>query len=376
MRSAQPTMRPVSNYCDGRDNNFNLIRCVAALAVLFSHSFSVVFGFDDPYRPLLASTGLSLGSHAVNIFFVVSGLLIMQSWDRSSSPLSFVTARVLRIYPAILVYTILIVFVFGAALSDLTLGSYFASAETWKYLFSVGSLLEPDRTLPGLFQENPDAINVNASLWTIRYEILCYMVLVIAGLMGVFKTKKRFTLVALVALTGLLSFSQTSMAGDSQAPYGSIVRFGLCFGIGVAIYHYRDTVRLHWSWLAVSGLLAYLSHGTILGTVTLYVSVAYWVLWFAYIPNGSIRSFNKAGDYSYGIYIFAYPIQQAFVATIPGLSPIQVFLLAGSATLTTAILSWHLVEQPSLKAKSSLTHLVSKKLGWRSRQDSNLQHPA
>lgn len=376
MRSIDSTMPAVSHYSDGRDNNFNLIRFIAAFAVLFSHSYSVVLGANDFYRPLLGSTGFSLGAHAVNIFFVVSGLLVMQSWDRNSSPLSFITARALRIYPAILVYTLLVVFVVGGIFSNIPLASYFTSAETWTYLFSVGSLIHPDQTLPGLFQQNPDPYNVNASLWTIRYELLCYLVLLVAGMLGIFKTRKRFTLFMLIGAGALLCFSQTTIAGDTKAPYGSLVRFGLCFGIGLTAYHYRDSIRLHWSLLALTGVLAYLLHGTLLGTFTLYLAVAYWVLWFAYIPTGAIRQFNELGDYSYGIYIYAYPIQQVIVGAALGLSPIQVFVFAGMATLVAAVLSWHLVEQPSLKAKSSLTHLVSTKKGWRSRQDSNLQHPA
>ena len=376
MPSTESKMPAVSHYSDGRDNNFNLIRLVAAFAVLFSHSYSVVLGANDPYRPLLDSTGFSLGAHAVNIFFVVSGLLVMQSWDRNSSPLSFITARALRIYPAILVYALLVVFVLGGVFSNVPLSSYFASAETWTYLFSVGSLIQPDQTLPGLFQQNPDPSNVNASLWTIRYELICYLVLLVAGLLGIFKTRKRFTLFMLIGASALLCFSQTSIAADPEAPYGSLVRFGLCFGIGLTTYHYRDSIRLHWSLLILTGGLTYLLHGTMLGTFTLYLAVAYWVLWLAYIPTGAIRQFNELGDYSYGIYIYAYPIQQVIVGAALGLSPVQVFLFAGMATLMAAVLSWHLVEQPSLKTKSSLTHLVSKKMGWRSREDSNLEPAA
>lgn len=79
MNKGKASTYTMSNYTLGHDNNFNLIRLIAAFAVLFSHSFSVVFGAENPYRPLLESTGAPLGSHAVNIFFVVSGLLVMQS---------------------------------------------------------------------------------------------------------------------------------------------------------------------------------------------------------------------------------------------------------------------------------------------------------
>lgn len=366
----------MSNYTLGHDNNFNLIRLIAAFAVLLSHSFSVVLGPADPYRPLLEATGAPLGSHAVNIFFVVSGLLVMQSWDRSSSPLSFVTARIMRIYPAMLVYALLTVLVFGAAFSSVDVLAYYTSAETWTYLFSVGSLLDPHKTLPGLFGNNPDAFNVNASLWTLRYELICYGALVAAGMLGAYKTKMRFGLLALMAAVVLFGLSQTSVVADTHAPYGSLIRFGFCFGIGVAAYHFRDNIPLHWSGLGIVAMAVYTVHGTSFYPITLYVAVGYTALWLAYIPGGTIRHFNKVGDYSYGVYIYAYPIQQAVVATVPGFSPIEIFMSAGLITLFVSVASWHLVEQPALRSKATVTIWLSRKMVWRSRQDSNLQHPA
>lgn len=376
MGNVTPSTSLMSNYSSGHDNNFNLIRLLAAFAVLFSHSYSVVFGSANPYRPLFEATGAPLGSHAVNIFFVISGLLVMQSWDRSSSPLSFVTARIMRIYPAMIVYAILVVFIIGAAFSSVDLLAYYTSAEAWTYLFSVGSLIEPDKTLPGLFATNPDAYNVNASLWTLRYELICYGALVVAGMLGAFKSRTRFGFLALITAIILFGFSQTSIGADMHAPFRGLVRFGFCFGIGVAAYHFRDKIPLHWSMLVVAGFAVYAAVGTPLYAFTLYVAVGYTTLWLAYIPNGPIRLFNKTGDYSYGVYIYAYPIQQTIVATSPDLSPVEVFMSAGLLTLLAAIASWHVIEQPALRSKSAVALWLSKKMDRRSQQDSNLQRPA
>lgn len=376
MSNDTPSTSLMSNYSSGHDNNFNLIRLLAAFAVLFSHSYSVVLGSADPYRPLFEVSGASLGSHAVNIFFVISGLLVMQSWDRSSSPLSFITARIMRIYPAMIIYTILVVFVIGAAFSSIDLLTYYTSAEAWTYLFSVGSLIEPDKTLPGLFATNPDAYNVNASLWTLRYELICYGALMAAGMLGAFKSKKRFGFLALIAVVILFGFSQTSIGADTNAPFRSLVRFGFCFGIGVAAYHFRDKIPLHWSMLGVAGFAVYAALGTPLYAFTLYVAVGYTTLWLAYIPNGPIRLFNKAGDYSYGVYIYAYPIQQTIIATSPDLLPVEVFMSASLLTLLAAIASWHVIEQPALRSKSTVALCLLKKMDRRSQQDSNLRRPA
>ena len=135
----------------GRDNNFNLIRILAALAVLLTHSFPLALG-DAAQEPLRASLGMSLGMIAVDVFFITSGFLISASLMRQPSLLSFLWARVLRIFPGLLVMLLFSVFVLGAALSTLPLAEYLASSQTHAYLAQCATLvLGVSYTLPGVF---------------------------------------------------------------------------------------------------------------------------------------------------------------------------------------------------------------------------------
>ena len=100
------------------------------------------------------------------------------------------------------------------------------------------------------------------------------------------------------------------------------------------------------------GLIAVVSHGTPLYEIALRTATAYGVLWFALVPAGPIRRFNLIGDYSYGIYILCFPIQQTLVMLYPEITPLKLLLASFPIVLALAILSWHFIEHPALKRKA------------------------
>ncbi|MES1991756.1 MAG: acyltransferase [Pseudomonadota bacterium] len=344
----------------GRDNNFNLIRVLAAVAVALSHSYLITTG-DPSARPLITETGFSIGYHAVNTFFVISGFLVTQSWRRSSSLIGFATARGLRIYPGIVISTLFVTFVLGATMTALPAVEYLTSPATYAYLTITASLAEPSGTLPGLFLMTPQPITVNGSLWTLRYELICYVILAAVGALGLFTRPKTFAALAALAGIGLLILSLLPIAHDKTIVLGHFVRFGLCFGLGVVAYQYRAHIPIHW--IGVVGLIAITSFafGQAIYPFLLYATTAYATFWLAFVPDGTIRLFNKSGDYSYGIYIYAFPVQQTLISLVPDLTPIQMFGAVVATTLPLAIMSWHLVESPALRWKRPLTNFIIKK---------------
>tara|TARA_R110002096_G_scaffold179063_3_gene355985 strand:+ start:1124 stop:2239 length:1116 start_codon:yes stop_codon:yes gene_type:complete len=341
----------------GHDNNFNLIRVLAAVAVALSHSYLTVTG-DPSTRPLIAETGFTLGYHAVNVFFVISGFLVTQSWMRSSSIISFATARALRIYPGIIISTLFVTLVLGTAMTALPATEYLTSPETYLYLTITASLVEPSGSLPGLFLTTPDPITVNGSLWTLRYEVICYAVLAALGLFGILNRPRVFAVVAVFAGTGLLVLSLLPIAHDNTIVFGHFVRFGLNFGLGVVAYQYRSHIPVHWIGVVALIAITSLAFGQAMYPFLLYVTTAYATFWLAYVPKGKIRLFNKSGDYSYGIYIYAYPIQQTLVSLVPDITPMQMFGAAVAGSLPLAIASWHLVEHPALRWKRPLADFI------------------
>ncbi len=126
----------------------------------------------------------------------------------------------------------------------------------------------------------------------------------------------------------------------------------LCFFLGGTFYVYADKIRLDLRIVIALALAAVLALGTGVFEAASKLALAYGILWFALVPAGAIRRFNLIGDYSYGLYILCFPIQQTFVAFDPAIGPWPLFLCSFPAVLGLAILSWHLIEHPALRQKA------------------------
>lgn len=124
----------------GRDNNFNLIRLLAALAVMVSHSFALALG-GGSFEPFRSSLGMSPGMIAVDVFFATSGFLVTASLLSRRNPIEFIRARGLRIFPGLLVVLALTVFVLGPVFTSLPLSTYFTEWETYRYLVKCLTLI-------------------------------------------------------------------------------------------------------------------------------------------------------------------------------------------------------------------------------------------
>lgn len=172
-------MRRLSQVAQGRDNNFNLIRLVAAVAVLVSHAAPLTQGRGTP-EPLARLTGHTLGTLAVYVFFVASGFFVAGSLSRRG-PAGFALARARRILPGLAVSLLLVTFVLGPAVTTRTLADYFAAPGTAAFLIRGLLPLDPLYTLPGVFADNPYP-TVEGSIWTLAYEIACYAGLALTAL--------------------------------------------------------------------------------------------------------------------------------------------------------------------------------------------------
>jgi hypothetical protein len=146
-------------------NNFTLLRLALALAVIVSHSYGVTSGSVDN-EPLMRSTGFTLGEHAVNGFFAVSGFLVTMSFVRRGWR-DYVLARALRIVPGVVIATLVTAFALGAALTALPLRAYLADPAVWRFLAVTPTVFKSATSLPGVFAENPYPYPI-AVVWTLR----------------------------------------------------------------------------------------------------------------------------------------------------------------------------------------------------------------
>lgn len=347
----------------GHDNNFKLIRILAASAVLVSHSFPLSLG-KGAAEPSLGV--ISLSALAVDAFFVTSGFLVTASLFNRQSIGDFVLARVLRIFPALWVMTLLTVFALGLAFTTLPAASYLSDPETLKYLAKSSTLFAGvSFTLPGVFATNPYSGSVNGSLWSLPYEVRMYALLagawVLLGWTGKQRTRSlRWVLLAAAAgafaLAGVLQFW-----GAERSPF---LRLFFMFFCGAALHAFRERIVLHRVafWCCCALLLACGLLNRQLFQLAYMATIGYVLLYLAYVPAGPVRRYNAAGDYSYGIYIYAFPIQQALAAVVPGIGVAALMLCAACVSLLLAAASWHLIEEPALALKGRLMERKSRRV--------------
>jgi len=340
-------MRRLEDFAHGRNNNYHLLRLLAAAAVLFSHSFPLATG-DLKGEPLRAQFGCTPGSIAVDLFFLISGLLVTISLVRRNDAGDFVRARFFRIWPGLAVALLLTVFVLGPAFTTLPISDYFGSRHTWRYpLQNLFLLRGIDYTLPGVFGTNPTPSAVNGSLWTLPNEVYCYLHL-LAGWIVLRAIARPQWFKAAVSIVWLVLLSLHAYRLTQGTLEDSNVRLPFMFCAGAALYLYRSAIPL--SWLLLVPMLAVVAlcagHDPYFG-IAYSLVLPYAMICVAYLPHGRILAFNRLGDYSYGTYIYAYPIQQSLVSLNPGLAPVPLFLLSFVVTLIFAAVSWHFIEQPA-----------------------------
>lgn len=293
-----------------RDNNLDFIRFVAALAVIFSHSFSICLG-PNSHTPLsgLTDDRLSEGGLAVGVFFFIGGLLIAKSCESHPRAGRFFQLRLLRILPQLIFVVLALVFVVGPLLTTLPLGEYFTDGQTYRYLLNGVFVLQHD--LPGVFESNPYGPVVNAPLWTLPVEFACYVLCFLCFRWTRF-TKRSFAIASLPVAT--LTVAYFALFDYYQL---SVVRAILLFYLGVAYYVYRDYIRITPSlgWLSLALFAGLVAVG--LDVLAMLVAFPYALLWLGYGLKPRMANFAKRGEYSYGIYLWGWPIQQVLVMLLP-----------------------------------------------------------
>jgi peptidoglycan/LPS O-acetylase OafA/YrhL len=344
----------LSNFTQGRDNNFNLIRIIAAFAVLITHSFALAIG-TGAAEPLRGSLGMTMGSIAVDVFFVTSGFLVTTSLLTRQSVLEFMWARVLRIFPALLIMLLVTVFGLGLFFTSWPLSSFLADSQTYVYLLKCATVVTGVAyNLPGVFNGNPFKDAVNGSLWSLTYEIRMYAILVV--IWGAFRITKWIhvrafepAIVTVAAAAGVFVVARHFYL----PPDDQFATLFFMFFSGAALYVLKEHITLSRSgfWLCVIALLSSAMVNIQAFFVVYVLTLAYTVLYVAYTPSGLVRKYNQVGDYSYGVYIYAFPVQQSVVALIPGVSVLPLLVISAFATFLFAALSWHLIERRALGLK-------------------------
>ena len=348
----------------GHSSGFDYLRLVLAVLIIAVHSCLTSYG-------LAANNALydgPLGKFCnllVPMFFALSGYLVAGSLERSRTLGMFLGLRVIRIFPALVVEMVLSALVLGPLVTVLPPWIYFSDPLFFSYLLNaVGDV---HYLLPGVFADNPWPSVVNGQLWTIPYELYCYGAIAVIALLGLKRWRVLGPLfVVVVTITYLLWVLHGS--DNNLVPGTNGVRkpfLVATFLAGVSIYFYRELLPCNWPCgiAALALALALPSTGQYAGFLAP-VPAAYATVWLG-LMNPS-RRMLRGSDYSYGIYLYGFALQQTMMHLLPMARIWYLNILTSlPAAFLVAAASWHFVERPAGKLRSVLKLLEDQFLDYR-----------
>jgi peptidoglycan/LPS O-acetylase OafA/YrhL len=336
----------------GRNHTFDLLRIVFALLVILSHAPELTDGnrSREIFTRLL-HTPVSFGVVAVDGFFLLSGFLIVRSWEGDPRLGDFLRKRVLRIVPGYAV---------AVAISVLSLLSIYPAhaivhAMNPRFWYSVVTLGAPDMgalTFPGMAVR----MGINGSLWTICYEFRCYLLVALFG--GLLFVRRRAIWAAATLTLGLLTIPAIGshvvwkhLIDIIGAPANDF-RLSAIFFLGGTFYLFRDIIPFRWP-LGLFALAALALNDLLLPQqfeAGLVLFGGYLLFFLGSRPAASLDWMRRLPDVSYGIYLYGWLVEAIWISFVKG-SPWVTFASSSAICLVLGWLSWHLVERPMLTLK-------------------------
>lgn len=337
------------------ENSIGLLRVLLAGAVLWGHSWYLAGReHDEPIARWLLGNGEAIATFAVKGFFVLSGYLVMQSEQRLTSTRRFLWHRLLRIYPGLWACLLVTAFVLPALFGYIA-HSEVSWSEGWRYLTANFVLVRAQLGIPNIFEQGFKPGDLNGSLWTLPYELGCYAAIAALGWLGVTRRKTRRPWLVAAAIGAL--YVHDLLRPDAAVFFKTDGRaLAIWFLVGaLAACISESTLRTWLGWPAALVSAAIYVAACRFGGLAFVgpFAIAALVLSLAFkLPFYDFEQF-VGGDYSYGIYIYGYPVQQAFAsAGLVSFGFGHYFANVASLTLLLAVLSWHLIEKRALKLKS------------------------
>lgn len=332
--------------------NFDFLRLAAATLVVFSHAFLIGEG-SEVSEPFVRLNGPhnALGVYGVHCFFIISGFLVTTSLARSNGTLDFLWRRFLRIYPALLVSVVVCAFILVVPFSSRGPASAFTTLAPLRFI--AANLVWPGsgyRLVDVTFYPGPLGIIINGSLWSLGFELLCYVAIAAIGyIIGIrASTIAGTTLVLLIAI-GLSRFSTWSFVNDVTLVAPGFFVGSFLFAIGL---HKRRSLFSSIMLVTVSAvaLAIAFAFGALLRVFP--IAAASPLILLATSRSIRLPRVRRVGDISYGTYLYGWPVEQFLRALIGPVSGWLLFAAALPVTYLCGFISWRLVERPALRLKS------------------------
>lgn len=332
------TPRTLGQVFDPRQNAMNAWRLILAAGVILQHSWPITGrDLDTPF--------IQLFSHVfVDGFFVISGFLIVRSWMNNPRLREYAAARLLRIFPGLWVCVTVIAFVLapiGVALSE---GSLRLSSQI-AYVLNNAVLNIFYTGIDGTPKGVPTPGVWDGPLWTLIFELMCYIGVAVLGVAGMLRRRWTIPSVFVLSVAASAVVGHPVMTAD---PASIVLRFIVVFSAGALVYQFRDRIPARWWLVAVCAVMV-----VVLGLLPNYRVYAALPLAYAVIVSGALLKRPRLrNDLSYGMYIYACPVQQVLAAAgLIWLHPPLFFVVATVCTVPLAAGSWFLVERHAMNLK-------------------------
>lgn len=350
-------MHTIQSYLTKNRDNFLLLRIIAALMVIYGHSF--VLARDVGTTDVFLRNGWPFysGDIAVMMFFVISGFMVSGSYIARANLADFMTARLLRIVPAFLFVLVASALILGPLFTDLGRLEYFSSAAVRRYVTTnLAFSSEMAWTLPGVFADHRMP-SVNGSLWTLPAEMRMYLLVAALGVFGLLRNWRLGTFALLALLVAGI------MHPRFLPVHTEWLRLGAFFCVGILAQLFKNRIEIRHDVMLALAMLTYISYNTDSYQWLLGLSIAYFCFWFAY--RTPYLNLARLGDPSYGIYLWGWPLQQVMVSVLPGITPMPNFLASALAASVMGVLSWRVIEQPALRLKGRVGRFLDRaKARW------------
>jgi peptidoglycan/LPS O-acetylase OafA/YrhL len=329
----------IENNLNSHQNNTLILRLVLSLIVFYSHFFAIS-GLPEPRIPFGIHT---LGWYAVNIFFLISGILISRSYQLREFS-SYSQSRVLRVVPAYIVSIIISIFL---ALFFIDVGES-QIIESFSVFFSnLFPILMFNGSITSSWAHTAMPGILNSSLWTISFEFLCYFFMIPLFFDKNIKPIKKI----IISFVFLYLISKSNVLLGSGIRYDLLRVFGY-FLIGIGIYTLISKKKININILLGFAFIFYCEPyiKEFFVSVSLILLSIFFGLYFKKIPM-------LKNDYSYSIYLFAWPISQTIIYIFNKNVYIELFI-ALILLAVTSLFSWYFIESPSLRMKNSKTFIA------------------
>lgn len=335
-----------------RPSGFDYLRLYLSVSIVAWHTIAISYGHAVE-QPLWTSWWRPLPFFLVPSFFALSGFLVAGSLERNTIP-AFLTLRILRIFPALTVEVLVSALLIGTFVTTLPLSAYFHHGDFWRYFLNmVGDI---HYVLPGVFTDQPSPY-VNLQLWTVPYELDCYAVIT---LLAVATLTRRPNLLFLAVMAGTLAYVVKPFIVTTAIRVDALQGkpLTICFLFGVTIYFLRSKIPYHVGLFAMA-VAAYLATCYFPKIAILAALPVAYITVFIGMLNPTRNLLIRGANYSYGIYLYGYPVQQLVSYLFPThRNPLFNFAVSLPLIVVLAMASWELIESPVLDRRKAVLALI------------------